>query len=167
MERVAIIGSPGAGKSTLARRLGARTGLPLVHLDAEYWQAGWVETDKAKWLTRVGELIAAPRWIIDGNYGGTMSVRLARSDTVVVLDYPTRLCLWRAFKRIVRLRGKVRPDMAEGCPERFDLEFIRYIATFRRQVRPTIEERLRTFGGAIVRLTTPTATDQWLAGLQN
>lgn len=93
MERVAIIGPGGAGKSTLARQLGAITGVPVIHLDREHWKPGWVETPAAEWEERVRELAAAERWIIDGNYGGTLDVRLDRADTVVFLDFGRFRCL--------------------------------------------------------------------------
>src|ERR1051325_11561095 len=118
MRRVLVIGSGGAGKSTFAARLGERTGLPVVHLDAHYWRAGWRETPREEWDARVDELLAADEWIIDGNYGGTLARRLAACDTVIFLDLPRTLCLWRVVKRRALFRGRSRPDMAEGWPER-------------------------------------------------
>src|SRR6187402_354163 len=122
-ERILIIGSPGSGKSTMARALAARTGLPLVHLDQIYWQPDWVERDKAEWLATLTAALAEPRWIIEGNYSSSLAQRLAAADTAVLLDVPTWRCLWRITKRVSTYRGRVRPDMAEGCPERFDWEF--------------------------------------------
>jgi adenylate kinase family enzyme len=90
VERVLILGSPGAGKSTLARRLAERTGLPVIHLDAEYWQPGWVEPEPAAWAGTVSRLVERPRWIMDGNYGGTRAIRIAAADTAIYLDYPPR-----------------------------------------------------------------------------
>ena len=89
MQRVLVIGSPGAGKSILAAKLSAVTGLPLIHLDQQYWLPGWVEPDEAAWQVRLREIIAGDRWIIDGNYGGSMTLRLTRADTVIYLDYPS------------------------------------------------------------------------------
>jgi adenylate kinase family enzyme len=165
MQRVLVIGSPGAGKSTLARRAAQRTGLPLVHLDAEYWRPNWVEPPASEWHARLAQLIADDRWVMDGNYGGSMDLRLARADTTVWLDYPTMLCLWRVLGRIVLHRGSSRPDMAPGCPEQLDLEFLRYIATFRRAKRPSIVRRLERFAGEVVRLSTPAEAERWLAQL--
>ena len=82
MQRVMIIGCSGSGKSTLARTLVARTGLPLIHLDREFWSAGWIAMEEAAWLRRVEELISAPRWIMDGNYGGTLAARVRAADTL-------------------------------------------------------------------------------------
>ena len=155
MQRVLIIGSPGAGKSTFARALAQKTGLPLIHLDAEYHLPGWTEPEPAAWDARLDALLAGPAWIIDGNYGSSMDRRLARADAAILLDYPTWLCLARAVQRITRLNGKVRPDAAPGCPERLDWEFLHYIARFRRAKTPALERRLASFAGTVVRFRHP------------
>jgi len=146
VERIAIVGPGGAGKSTLARRLGARLGLPVIHLDAEHWHPGWVETPADAWEVRVRELVSRDRWIIDGNYGGTMELRFAAADTIVFLDFPRLLCLWRVLKRQIRYLGRSRPDMTEGCPERISPEFVRWIWEYPRTRRPGVLERMRTAG---------------------
>src|SRR5687767_8178275 len=86
--RVMIVGNGGAGKSTLARALGERTGLPVVHLDALYWQPGWVEPPREEWRATQRQQLAGSDWIADGNYGGTMEERLRLADAVVLLDHP-------------------------------------------------------------------------------
>jgi adenylate kinase family enzyme len=148
-QRILIIGSPGSGKSTLARGLTARTGLPLVHLDQIYWQPGWVERDKAEWLAILTKALAEPRWIIEGNYGSSLAQRLLAADRVVLLDVPTWRCLWRIVKRVVEHRGRVRPDMADGCPERFEWGFFWYTATFRHAVLPATRAKLADFAGEV------------------
>lgn len=165
MERVLVLGSPGAGKSTFARALAQRAGLPLIHLDAEYHLPGWVEPNEDTWLARLETLVSAERWIIDGNYGGSMSFRLARADTAILLDYPSWLCLWRVTKRIVTLHGTVRPDAPPGCPERFDWAFLRYVSAFRSGKRPAIERRLACFPGKVVRFQRPTGAQVFLDSL--
>lgn len=162
MQRVLVIGSPGAGKSTFARALAGLIGLPLTHLDAQYHLPGWVEPDQGTWQARVRELVAADHWIIDGNYGGSMDLRLARADTAILLDYPTWLCLWRVVKRIVTLHGKVRPDAPPGCPERLDWEFLAYVANFRRAKTPTLERRLAGFSGTVIRFRKPSQAQAFL-----
>ena len=152
MERVLIIGSPGAGKSTLARELARRTGLPLHHLDRLYWKPGWVEPDKQEWGDQIAGLVLEPRWIIEGNYGGTMPLRLARADTVIDLDLPGWLCLTRVVRRSLASWGRVRPDMGSGCPERPNWEFFAYTATFPWRGRRRIAERMHGFGGRYIRL---------------
>ncbi len=146
IRRIAIIGSSGAGKSTLSLMLGEVTGLPVIHLDKEYWLSGWVEPERAAWQARLAELAARPDWIIDGQYGASLTERLARADLAIFLDLPTRICLWRVVKRWWQLRGRVRPDMSEGCPEKIDLEFLHYVATFRLLQRPRIVAALEASG---------------------
>jgi adenylate kinase family enzyme len=143
MQRIMIIGSCGAGKSTLARRIQEITKLPLFHLDQYYWSSGWTEAPKDKWKKTVRQLASQPRWIIDGNYGGTMDIRLSNADTVLFLDYPTAKCMYRVLKRILQYRGKVRPDMVEGCPERFDWSFLHYVLTFNLTRRNGILKKLQ------------------------
>jgi adenylate kinase family enzyme len=142
MRRVLVIGSGGAGKSTFATRLAALTGLPLVHLDALYWQRGWIEPSKELWAQAVERLAAAEQWIMDGNYGGTLEMRLAKCDTVIFLDLPRRLCLWRVTLRRIRFHGRARPDMTQGCDERLTWPFILWIWSYRRERRPKILRRL-------------------------
>ena len=114
MQRVLVIGSGGAGKSAFAVRLGQATGLPVIHLDAAYWKPGWREPSKDAWAARVTQLLAGEHWIMDGNYGGTLEQRLAACDTVVFLDMPRLLCIWRVLKRFVQYRGRTRPDVTAG-----------------------------------------------------
>jgi adenylate kinase family enzyme len=138
MQRVLVIGSGGAGKSTFAAQLARATGLPLVHLDAVYWRTGWVKTPKAQWAAVVEAMIREPRWIIDGNYGGTLELRRAACDTVVFLDRPRLLCLARVVKRFVRFRKQSRPDVTPGCPDRITMEFLWWIWGYPRRRRPEI-----------------------------
>ncbi len=146
MRRVLLIGSGGAGKSTFARRLGARLGLPVIHLDRVYWRAGWVEPPKDEWRRKVEELCAGESWVMDGNYSGTLDVRLAACDAVVFLDLPRVVCLWRVLRRAFKYRGGSRPDMGEGCPEQLNkdfLVFLLWVWNYPRRSRPKILERLK------------------------
>ena len=167
-QRITVIGSPGAGKSTLATAVAAATGLPLIHLDREYWRPGWVEPNKAAWSERNAALVAGERWVIDGNYGSSLAMRLARADMVVWLDLPTRICLIGALRRLAMYRGRVRPDMQDDCTERLDrafLAFLWYIVTFRRRKRPGIAAALQGCGAAVVRLESVAARRQFTRGL--
>jgi adenylate kinase family enzyme len=161
MRRVLVIGPCGSGKSTLARDLAPRMGLPLVHMDQLGWQAGWVETEKAELNCRLAEVVAQDEWLIEGNYGSTLAPRLKRADTVIYLDFPIRLCLWRLAKRIVSNRGQSRPDMPEGCPERFDAAFFWYVMNWNSGPRVRTEAKLAGYTGNLVRLTSPRALAQW------
>lgn len=145
MQKVAIIGSCGAGKSTLAVNLGKKLNLPVIHLDAYYWQSGWQETDASQWLEIQQELIKGNSWIIDGNYGNTMGIRLAAADTVIWLDFNRYLCLWRVCKRYLKYPGKTRPDMGVNCPERLNRDFIQYVWNFPRVHRSKIIDKLANY----------------------
>ena len=148
MNRVLVLGSSGSGKSTLARRLGDVTGLPVIHLDAEYWKPGWIETADEEFAERIQALAAGERWIMDGYHRVCLDVRLQAADTIVFLDLPRRVCLWRVVKRWLRHRGQTRPDMGPHCPEKVDLEFIRYIWSFNRSVRPGVMFAIQKYSAA-------------------
>lgn len=124
MKRVMIIGGSGSGKSTLARMLGVSTGLPVVHIDPMYYTSGWVQRTSEETHALVLEAAAQERWIFDGNHSRSISDRMARADHFIFLDLPTYLRLWRVLARTIKYLGRPRPDMAEGCPERFNWEFI-------------------------------------------
>lgn len=164
-QRVAIVGSGGAGKSTLARQLGELTGLPVVHLDAHFWKPGWVPTPNDEWDDTVTSFAAAERWILDGNYGRTMELRFARADTVIFVDYSRWRCCYRAIKRRVQFAGRSRPDMAEGCEEKIDLEFLKWIWDYPASRRPGILARLDELqreGMRVHVLRTPRQTRRFL-----
>lgn len=135
MHRILVIGCSGAGKSTLARHIGERLRLPVIHLDREYWKAGWVEPGKAEWRTRVEELAARSEWVMDGNYGGTFEIRVPRATAIVYLDFPRWRCVARVLRRTVSGYGKTRPDMADGCPERFNWAFLKFVWDYPRRSR--------------------------------
>lgn len=135
MERILIIGCGGAGKSTLARILGEKLNLPVVHLDQLFWKPGWVEESREEFDRKLALELEKPRWIIDGNFDRTMPQRLKKCDTVIYLDFPRTACLIGVIKRILTTYGTVRPDMGEGCPERFDMEFLRWVWHYNRNKR--------------------------------
>ncbi len=169
MRRVLIVGSAGAGKSTLALRLGAITGLPVIHLDAHYWNAGWRATQQDEWKQRVAELLRADSWIIDGNYGGTLPERVEAADTVILLDLSRVRCLYRVFVRSIHHRGRARPDLNPECREQLpDLEFIRWIWRYPRESLPRVREILRTQGAgrAIVTLRSPSEIERYLESVR-
>jgi adenylate kinase family enzyme len=135
MERIVIIGCPGSGKSTLARALGEKLDLPVIHLDRLWWTKDQQLTSREEFDARLENALKLERWIIDGNYSRTMDTRLQHCDTIIYLDFSRWACLWGMFHRVILNRGKVRPDMAEGCPERFDREFLKFIWNFNKQNR--------------------------------
>ena len=147
--RALVIGCSGAGKSRFSRALAASTGLPLVSLDAEFWRPGWVITPRAEWRPRVAELVARPAWIMDGNFDSSLDIRLPRADAVFLFDLPRHVCLRRILWRVATSYGQVRPEMAAGCPERFDLAFLRWVWRFNEAERPQIMGALATHGGHV------------------
>ncbi|HEX6289563.1 MAG TPA: DNA topology modulation protein [Herpetosiphonaceae bacterium] len=142
MRKIMLIGPGGAGKSTLARHLGAILDIDVIHLDRLFWKPGWIETPRAEWRTLQQRLVQGERWIVDGNYGGTLDIRLAAADTIIFLDLPRWLCLWRVVKRRVIYAGRARPDMSEGCSEKLDWQFLRWIWQYPRTRRPQILRQL-------------------------
>ncbi len=166
-KRIAIIGPGGAGKSTLARQMGEKTGLPVVHLDAVYWHEGWTETPKDVWEQKVREMTRQPQWITDGNFGGTMELRLAAADTIIFLDLPPLLCVWRVVRRWRQYRSQSRPDMAPGCPEKLDFVFLRWVWNYRRDRRPAILARMNKYaeGRRLVHLQSPAQVRRFLQTL--
>lgn len=168
MRKVLVIGSGGAGKSTCARRLGELLRIEVIHLDALYWNAGWVETPKPVWAERVAELVRREAWIMDGNYSGTFDIRFEACDAVVFLDLPRLLCLWRVLQRTLLYRKRSRPDMAAGCPEKLDrdfLVFLQWIWNYPKQSRPKILARMRENAGSkkVVHLRSRAEVERYLS----
>jgi adenylate kinase family enzyme len=142
MKRVLVIGPGGSGKSTFARRLGQILGIEVKHLDRFYWRAGWTKPSYEEWLRTIKELTSRDSWIIDGNFGGTLALRVERCDTIIFLDMPRLLCLWRVTKRRLLYRNRSRPDMAEGCAEKLDREFISWVWNYSSRSRPRVVKLL-------------------------
>lgn len=164
-----LIGPGGAGKSTLAREIAQRCDLPLLHLDALYWQSGWVQPDPQVWRMQLEDLLQGEAWVMDGNFGGTLDLRLQACDTAILLDLPPWLCLRRVLARRWRFRGRARPDMREGCPEHLSLDFVFWILSYRWRKRPAVLRRFRAAQASGVRtliLRTPQAARDFLSTLQ-
>ena len=136
MERIIIIGCGGAGKRTLARKLGEKTGIPVVHLDQIWWAPGHRQhLEREEFDRRLMEEVEKPRWILDGNFNRTLEVRLEKCDTVIYLDFSRMACLRSWMGRVIKNWGHARADMAEGCTEWFDPEMARWIWRFNRDNR--------------------------------
>nr|AEH57245.1 putative nucleoside triphosphate hydrolase [Prochloron didemni P3-Solomon] len=143
MHRIVIIGSGGSGKSTLARSLGEKLNLDVLHLDTFYWKANWRRPSKQKWLKTLQELVNRPRWIIDGNYMISLDIRLNAADTIIFLDFPRYVCLWRVLQRRIRYHGRTRADMSPGCRERLTFTFLSWIWNFPQNEREQILNKLK------------------------
>jgi len=169
MQRVLVMGCSGSGKSTFATALAAKTGLPYVSIDALFWQPGWVEPDRRAFGEIMLREAERPAWVMDGNYtshrGG--DVRRERADTVFWFDLPRRVCLAGVLARVAKGYGRVRPEMAAGCPEQLDFGFLKWIWNYRRDHRPkqlAYLARLRP-DQRLVTFTNRRQADRYLAAL--
>lgn len=135
MERIIIIGCGGAGKSTLARQLGEKLDIPVVHLDRLFWKPGWVEETQEEFDRKLAAELEKTQWIMDGNFNRTMPQRVAKCDTIIYLDFSRFACLWGVVKRVLTTYGQVRPDMGDGCPERIDFDFLKWVWNYNKNKR--------------------------------
>lgn len=168
MQRILIVGCSGAGKTALALDLGKKLGLEVIHLDREFWQAGWKPTPQAEFRPRLRDLLAREAWVIDGNYDSSLEFRLTRADTAIFLDFSRWQCLSSVLWRTVKHHGRTRPEITPGCLEHFDWNFIRWIWGYRRTARPGILEafqRFETKGGRTFIFRSRAETWKWLAQL--
>jgi adenylate kinase family enzyme len=144
--RIVILGCSGSGKSTLARAIGAKIALPVVHLDALYWEPGWVECETQEFIRRVEAAHAGEAWVSDGNYASkTWPIRIPRAELILKLDCPRWLCLWRVTRRWLTHIGRTREDIGADCPEKIDLPFLEWIWNYEKRW-PTYERELQGFG---------------------
>ena len=153
MQRVVILGCAGAGKSTFARALGAKLGLPVVHLDVLFWEPGWKEPQNDAFRAKVAAAIAGDAWVTDGNYvGRTFDLRLPRADAVIFIHQPRWLCVFRILWRWLTNFGGTRADLAEGCPENFDWPFFLWTWNFERASQPRILQAAERYPTPITHL---------------
>jgi adenylate kinase family enzyme len=168
VKKILVIGSSGAGKSILSRKLGDITRLPVIHLDFHHWRPGWIEPAKEVWEAQVTELLERDEWVMDGNFGGTMERRLQSCDTVVFLDLPRHICAWRVVKRVLTYHGDTRPDLAPGCPEKFDLPFLKWVWDFPNRSRPKVLKRIASVAdrARVFRLKSNREVEEFLASMR-
>ena len=161
MKKIIVIGCPGSGKSTVSRALHNKTGIPLYHLDMMYWNADKTTAEKSVFLERLSTVLEKDEWIIDGNYGSTMELRMAACDTVIFLDYPLDVCLDGIKER----RGKPRSDMPWIETEE-DAEFIEFIKNYNEQQKPKVLELLKKYSDKnIIILESREQADEFLSQL--
>jgi adenylate kinase family enzyme len=165
VDRIAIIGCGGSGKSRLARALGDTLGITPVHLDGLYYDQDWKPLDKEQFAILQRDLVAAPRWIIDGNYASSLPIRLQAADTVIFLDLPAWACLWGISQR--RLRHHGGQHGAIGVYDRITWNFIRYIAGYRKQMAPRVRQLIAGHAGdaQVVELRSRRAARRYLTAV--
>ena len=161
MKRVIIIGCPGAGKSTFARKLAARTGLPLYYLDMIWHRADRTVIGREEFDKRLDKIVKDDECIIDGNYARTLPIRLTHCDTVFFFDIPLELCIEGAKSRL----GKDRVDMP-WVDDEMDPEFLQWIIDFPRDVVPEIEQHLSNFDKTIIRFHSRVEADNYIESLK-
>ncbi|MCM3757172.1 topology modulation protein [Sporosarcina aquimarina] len=146
MHRILVMGvSAGAGKSTFARTLGEKLNYPVTYLDRLFFEPGWKEVAEEVFEQRQVEATSGSNWIIEGNYSRTVSVREKRADTIVYLELPLYLCLYRVLKRRIRYHRQTRPELGKECPEKLDWEFFKYIVTTYRRRKLEMQGRMRRY----------------------
>ena len=165
MDRIAIIGCGGSGKSHLARELGASLGITPVHLDTVYYDKDWNPLPKDQFAALQRDLVSEPRWVIDGNYASSLPIRLAAADTVIFLDLPARTCLWGIAQR--RLRHGGGQHQAIGVSDRITLGFVRYIVGYRRSMAPRVRALITGYAAKaeVIVLRSRRAARRYLAGV--
>lgn len=167
--KIAIIGYSGAGKSTLARALGERYGLPILHMDAVHHLPGWVEREPEEEKAILTEFLDSHEsWVIDGNYSKVcFQRRVEEADLVIMLLFNRFSSLFRVTKRYRTFKGKSRPDMAQGCEEKLDGEFLRWVLWDGRgrRKRAFYRRLQRQYPGKTVVLKTQGQIDRFLEEL--
>ncbi len=143
-KRILILGSPGAGKTTFAIRLGRVLDLGAIHLDAHFWKPGWLATPQSQWRTTVASLIQQDSWIMDGTYESSLDLRIPAAESIILIESSRWTCLWRALKRRATVDDHSRPDAPSG--QKLELAFLRYIWQYPVVTRPFVAECIRKYG---------------------
>ena len=127
--KIAVIGYSGSGKSTFAAQISKECDIPLLHLDTVYYTEGWGVRDTDERTEIINNFMSEnDSWVIDGNYSKLlMSQRMESRDKIIFFNFPRYISLYRAVKRYLTYKGRTRPSMAEGCEEKLDFEFIKWI----------------------------------------
>jgi adenylate kinase family enzyme len=170
--RIVVVGSTGAGKTSLATALASRLSIPHVELDALHWEAGWAPASTPAFRDRVSQALAGDAWVVDGNYASVRDLVWPRADSIVWLDYSLPLIMWRLTRRTVH-RIRTRHELWNGNRERLGTVFSReslYVWVFK-----THGKRRREYPGflrepehrhlQVVRLSTSAEAKRWLTSL--
>ena len=165
MKRVLVIGGNGSGKSTFSRKLGKKTGLPVVHLDKIFWRGNWEYIAREEFDLLLSAELNKEKWIIDGNFERTLEERIKFCDTVFYFDFSTAKCLFGVTERVLKNYEKTRPDMGGNCPEKFDLEFYKAILRFNKKNRPKTEALLEKYKPEVIVFKNRKQAEEYLKNL--
>ncbi|WP_433750169.1 topology modulation protein [Falsibacillus pallidus] len=146
MKKIMVVGvSAGVGKSTFAKRLGERLDIPVHHLDRHFWKPGWVQAAPEEFRGAQEEIVKHNQWIIEGNYTATYDMRAEQADTIIYLELPRYVCLYRVFKRFLKNIGRTRPDLGTDCKEKLDWAFLKFIWTTYHPRKVNMKKRFAAF----------------------
>lgn len=149
-QRILVIGCSGSGKSTLSQKIAALKGLAYISMDRDvYWLPGWKDRPRPEAMSLIEGFVAGPAWIMDGTSPRTMPLRLPRTDIVLWLRPHRFVSLYGVIRRWLHYRGRTRPEMADGCPERISREFLSYIWNFEKTQSPRLVEMFEQYGPGI------------------
>ncbi|MCA9138726.1 MAG: hypothetical protein KDB00_18270 [Planctomycetales bacterium] len=143
-KRILVLGSSGSGKTTLSIQLARILGLNMIHLDAHFWNPGWVPTSQPDWRAKVATLIEVENWVMDGTYESTLDLRIPAADALVILDRSRWGCLWRIVKRKCTIDDDHRPDAPAG--QAIDRAFLSYVWRYPQKTRPFVSQCIRQYG---------------------
>lgn len=144
-KRIIILGCAGSGKSTLSKQLGEALNLNIAHLDKIYYLPNWKERDHEEFKKMQEEIVQEDKWIIDGNFRDTLDIRLNRCDLIIYLDLNRFVSLHNAHKRYKMYKDKQRDSLAEGCLDKFDKSFRKWILNFKKNSKPIIMKKISEY----------------------
>jgi adenylate kinase family enzyme len=165
VNKIAVVGIGGSGKTVFATRLAKQTELPVFHMDSLFWKGNWEAVPEQEYLAQQHTLLnERDRWIIEGYVDEALAERLQAADTIIYLDYSSERCAWRLLRRWFKYRKTNRPELPKETLERWDWEYLWTVIT--RKERPGLERALLlTDGTKIIRLHSPREAENALRRL--
>ncbi len=146
MKKIAILGSEGCGKSTLALQLGHLLDIEVLHLSLVFWKPNWILTPQSEADKILADWLLKDSWIVEGEDSGTLDIRLAAADTIIFMDFHPIISFWRMLKRQLKYLGRSRPEMpSDGYPESLRLRKFKGVWTYPFLVRPLILQKIRLY----------------------
>ncbi|MGV0026057.1 hypothetical protein [Phormidesmis priestleyi] len=164
MRKVAVIGSPGAGKSTFANQLGQSLCIEIICLDAIFWHSDWSDVPSSEWRQTLTEIMQREYWIVDGNHPDAIDHYLEAADTIIFLDFHPALCVLRVLIRLLKNLGRSRPDLPGFAPEVFDWDVLKGVWLYPKGARSTVLQKLDQYaeGKQVYQLCKPVEVKEFL-----